>query len=131
MSAVPSTTTAATTTAAVILMADLSSPLSALIVEWLNDAGLATAEAGEAARADLLLVELPFPRQAAAARREACAARWPGVPVLALSPAFFPGVPSRGALARSLGVAAVLPTPVARDVLLATVFDLIGRGHRP
>ena len=41
--------------------------------------------------------------------------------MIALSSNFFPGVESTGAVARELGVAAVLPKPVTREALVAAV----------
>lgn len=109
-----------------IRVADADPALLGLLAEWLaDDADVAAFDPSDPATVDLLLVDVPFPRQAAPdALRRMIDAR-PGVPVLALSPTFFGGVASRGAAARQLGVAAVLAQPVARDALIAAVRELL------
>jgi DNA-binding NarL/FixJ family response regulator len=52
------------------------------------------------------------------------AAQYPGIPILALSPTFFSNVSCGGNCARALGVAGVLPKPIARDALIAAIRDL-------
>lgn len=106
-----------------MLLADIEPAFEELIAQWLRDAGLhVLAEAPPPPlRVDLLLVDLPFPRQGASPRLQQLADAHPGTPVLALSPTLFAGVAPRGDVARALGVAAVLPIPVTRDGLLAAV----------
>lgn len=105
------------------MLADIDPVFEPLISQWLRDEGVQVlADApGPSQRVDLLLVDLPFPRQGASPRLQALARANPGTPVLALSPTLLPGVPLRGDVARQLGVAAVLPMPVTRDSLLAAV----------
>ncbi len=116
---------------AVVRLFDLEPALAALLVEWLAESGLpARVEIADDADTmsrppDLLVVDIPFPRQGAPERLRALAAAWPGVPVLALSPTFFAGVAARGAVARQLGVAAVLASPLAREGWLAAVGRLL------
>lgn len=111
-----------------VLLADLEPAVAALLQEWLGSAGITAthAEVNTAASdAALLIVDLPYPRQGGAERLRALSRRWPGVPVLVISAAFFAGVPPRGELARALGVSAVLPAPVARESLLALTHQLL------
>src|SRR5262245_60728157 len=104
---------------AAVLLIDIEPALAALIGEWLAGAGLAAVD-GTAGEVALALVELAYPRRDGA-RLRALAARLPGTPIVVLSPTFLGGVCAHGALARELGVAAVLPAPVGRDALLAAV----------
>ncbi|MBL8471760.1 MAG: hypothetical protein KF778_07020 [Rhodocyclaceae bacterium] len=74
--------------------------LAALFAEWLAQAGCNTVTGGTdalpgAARPDLMLVELPWPRARAVGLLSRLASAHPGVPVIALSPNFFPSVASR------------------------------------
>ena len=96
--------------------------LAGLIGEWLAAADcrvVATDDDGQ----DLLIVDLPFPRQAGE-RLATLAEEHPGTPILVLS-SFSPGTGSNGAVARSLGVAGVLPMPVTRSSLVSAVFGIL------
>jgi CheY-like chemotaxis protein len=106
-----------------VLLADIDASFEPLISQWLRDEGLQVLANTPTPpqQVDLLLVDLPFPRQGASPRLQALVRDHPGTPVLALSPTLLPGVPLRGDVARQLGVAAVLPMPVTRDGLLAAV----------
>lgn len=110
-----------------VLLLDIDPAMADLFEEWLAGDGLQMlrrADAGE--RIALILIDLPFPREDGAARLRRLAQAWPGVPVLVLSSTFFAGVSAQGAVARQLGVAAVLPAPVARDTLRSAVSELLG-----
>jgi hypothetical protein len=52
-------------------------------------------------------------------------ARHPGKPLVALSSNFFARVEANGAVARSLGVDAVLPKPLTRAALIGALKDLL------
>jgi CheY-like chemotaxis protein len=113
-----------------VLLVDLDPPIAALIEEWLCGAGFEVhlaiePVAGHALSADLVLVDVPFPRQGGE-RLRALAQALPGAPILALSPTFFAGVAARGAVARELGVAGVLAKPVQCAALLSAVAELLG-----
>lgn len=114
------------------LLVDTDAALADLLATWLRGAGLrvhVSPHADEPAPAsepvDLIVADLSFPRDRGGERLSRIAARHPGAPVLALSAAFFAGVPSHGALARELGVAAVLAKPVTRDALIGAVEQLL------
>ena len=106
-----------------VLVADADCALFGLLEEWFAASGWQLAGAcgpGDASvdGYDLIVVDVPFPRQGAAMLK-ALATEHPGTPIIALSSNFFPGVESTGAVARELGVAAVLPKPVTRAALMA------------
>jgi CheY-like chemotaxis protein len=116
-----------------VLLVDIEPALAGLLAEWLRQAGIdASAAQGAQAsslpcHAELLVTDIPFPRQGASSRLQALALAWPGTPILALSPTFFAGVATGGEVARRLGVAAVLATPVTRNAWLAAVQRLLVR----
>lgn len=123
---------AGTAAAPRVLLVDLEPSMAALIAEWLAADGLA-ADA-DASRpeppAAVILIDVAFPRQGGRERLAALRRAWPGVPVLVLSPTLLPGVSPQGEVARALGAAAVLPSPVSRESLRAALFDLVQRRHR-
>jgi CheY-like chemotaxis protein len=110
-----------------VLLLDLEPSMAALLAEWLAADDLAADS--NAALSDpapaLIVIDLPFPRQADHLRLDLLRRDWPGVPVLLLSPTLMPGVPPQGEVARALGVAAVLPSPVGRAALRAAVLRLL------
>jgi DNA-binding response OmpR family regulator len=111
-----------------VLVVDADEPLAELLEQWLEADGRRAVRDGTA---ELVIVDLPNPRAGAAGVLGRLARERPGVPVLALSSNFLPGIESCGAVARWLGVAAALPKPVARDALLAVVGHLLSQtlGH--
>ncbi len=115
-----------------VLVVDADSALFGLLQEWLGECGCTAVEASASAaheddRFDLVVVDVPFPRQGGAELVARIANAHPDAPVLALSSCFFAGIACRGAVARSLGVASVLPKPVSRDTLVSTVRTLLRR----
>ena len=109
-----------------ILVLDADPALLGLLGEWLADIGDVTARpAAQASPCDLLVVDVPYPRQGESNPLRRLAETHPGTPVLALSPTFFAGIEPYGAVARELGVAGVLPKPVPRDALVAAVRRLL------
>lgn len=104
------------------LLIDVEPATTELIALWLAGEGWQLRTDPKSAEpVSLIVIELAFPRQADRHRLQALAEVWPGVPVVVLSPTFFADVPAQGDVARQLGVAAVLATPVARDALVAAV----------
>lgn len=115
-----------------VLVVDADNALFGLIEEWLAAAGhhaIAESAAGGGADGgiDLVLVDIPFPRQGGLDTLRRIAVDYPGKPVLALSSAFFAGIGANGAVARALGVAGALPKPVKREALMTAVGELLGR----
>lgn len=111
-----------------VLLLDIEPTSAALFDEWLTRDGWrvlrGTAGAGGVG---LIVIELAFPRQGGAQRLQQLQRRWPGVPVIVLSPTFLAGVSPQGEVARQLGAAAVLAAPVARETLRAAVAQVLAR----
>jgi CheY-like chemotaxis protein len=104
-----------------ILIEGADAPLHGLLEEWLAEQGLRTAQE----RPDLILVDLPLARADGIDRVRHLAARFPGTPLVALSSNVFARVEANGAVARALGVDAVLAKPLARETLIATLHQLL------
>lgn len=104
-----------------ILVVDADPALCGLLDEWLAEEGFRVVDHDP----DLVVVDLPLSRLAGANVLRELAARHPGKPLVALSSNFFAGVEANGAVARSLGVAAVLPKPLARKALMETLRRLL------
>jgi CheY-like chemotaxis protein len=96
-----------------------------LLQEWLLGAGYTVATGEESGAAALTIVEVPFTRHGGRDVVQRVAAQYPGTPILALSPTLFSNVQCGGNCARSLGVAGVLPKPVARDALIEAIRNLL------
>lgn len=99
-----------------------------LLQEWLTAAGFSVAGAEEPRAAALTILDIPFGRHGGREVVQRVSTQYPDAPILALSPTFFSNVECGGQCARSLGVAGVLPKPIARDTLIATVRSLV---HQP
>lgn len=115
-----------------MLVVDMDRAVLGLLEEWLAAHGCEVAvDDGHAKRRgerfDLVLVDVPFPRRSGSDLLHRLAAAHPGVPILALSCNFSAGVSAHGAVARTLGVAGVLPKPVSRAALIAAVEDQLRR----
>jgi CheY-like chemotaxis protein len=95
--------------------------LEGLLEEWLAEQGCRLA--GE--RPDLVLIDLPLRRLDAAALVLRVRGRYPATPVIAVSSNFCPGVETSGAVARALGVDAVLPKPLSREALMGALRRLL------
>jgi CheY-like chemotaxis protein len=101
-----------------------------LLREWLGAAGyrVLADPPGEKAGQDeplLTIIDVPFCRHGAEEILRRIGAQHPGKPILAMSATFFSTVRSDGACARRLGVAGVVPKPIAREKLLAAVEQLV------
>lgn len=109
-----------------VLVVDADATLFCLIDEWLGNRGYrvlreADPASGAAARAGLVILDLPYPRPAMWRALRKVAVQHPHVPVIALSSTFFPGVAREGTVAQSLGVAAVIAKPLQQDSFVAAV----------
>jgi DNA-binding NarL/FixJ family response regulator len=97
-----------------------------LLEQWLQDLGcevVAPARDGSAAApaVDLVIVDLPFPRQGGVDSVKRITSRHPATPILALSSNFFSRIECCGPVARDLGVNCVLPKPATREAIAAAV----------
>jgi DNA-binding NarL/FixJ family response regulator len=112
-----------------VLLRGADPALAALLAEWLNEVADLVLEpeppAAPAPRADLHIVDVPFPRRTDPPAGPLQEARGRGVPVLMLSSTFLGAIDCHGPVAAALGVDGVLPKPVARDALLAAVRRLL------
>lgn len=119
-------TPASTTAAPRVLVVDADRALLGLIEEWLNAEGCVVvaqgdADSHEAERFDLVIVDVPFPRDGGVDSVSRLSKRHPMTPILALSSTFFARIECCGPVARALGVACVLPKPVSRQALIDAV----------
>jgi DNA-binding response OmpR family regulator len=101
-----------------------------LLQEWLSAAGYRVraerrGDTTEDEAASLLIVDVPFCRFGAGEVLRRVGAEHPDTPIIAMSATFFSTVRSDGACAHRLGVAAVVPKPIAREKLLAAVERLV------
>jgi len=114
-----------------ILVVDTDRALLGLLEEWLGPCGRVVEADQDAARNGerfaLLIVDVPQPRRGGMELLQRLADEHPGTPIIALSSTFFPGIESTGGVARTLGVACVLPKPVGRESLLTAVRSLLRR----
>lgn len=125
----PAPEDAGPTRAPVVLVVDADAPLFGLLQAWLSTEGCVVLDERDAARerVDLVIVDLPFPRQAGVDSVRHIAQRHPMAPILALSSTFITGIECCGPVARELGVACALPNPVSREALLSSVRRLLTR----
>lgn len=103
-------------------LVDVGRDTAELLALWLAEAGL---QVDDEQPPQLVFVERAYLKHGERGWLQAIARRWPGVPVVLLSPTLFASVPARGGVARELGVAAVLATPLGREQLLQTVRELL------
>jgi len=106
-----------------ILVVDADPALYGLLEEWLAEEGVRLVDHDP----DLVVVDLPRPKQEGANLIGELVARYPGRPLVALSSNFFAGVEANGAVARALGVKAVLPKPLTREALIGALRKLLPR----
>ena len=105
-----------------ILLVDADPAVRGLVEEWLAEEDWNLVEDSP----DVVLVDLPCPREHGTSVVKRISNAHPQTPVVALSSSFFDGIEHNGAIARSLGVAGVLPKPLTRDALLAALRRALG-----
>jgi CheY-like chemotaxis protein len=103
-----------------------------LLEHWLSTLGCTivaepASDAEAPPTADLVIVDVPFPRCGGVDFVRRIASQHPATPILALSTNFFSGIECCGPVARTLGVDCVLPKPVTRDVLASAVQRVLPR----
>ena len=109
-----------------ILVADADCALFGLLEAWLAGCGCTLAGACgvdelAADGFDVILADIPFPKQDGQGVVKALQHEYPGTPIVALSSSFLPGVEASGSVARELGVASVLAKPVTREALVTAL----------
>jgi CheY-like chemotaxis protein len=112
-----------------IVIIDDDALMRALLAEWLTAAGYRVNTRGSTeARiaADLLIVDVYMPRHLGAERLQSVRNEYPGVPMVAISGQFRPGVSCAGPAAQALGVQGVVAKPFCREALLEAVRSVIG-----
>jgi CheY-like chemotaxis protein len=109
------------------LVVDADPAVFSLLDEWLAEQGFRVSEEPPRGDYDLIVVDVPFPRLGAPEFLRHLAREHPGTPILALSSSFFAGVDASGAVAKALGVSAVLSKPVTRDGLANAVKKILAQ----
>jgi DNA-binding NarL/FixJ family response regulator len=107
-----------------VRLVDADSAWRELLEQWLSAMGctvLPDADNTTPGPVDLVIVDVPFPRQGGVDLVRHIAAQHPATPILALSTNFFSGIECNGPVARALGVECVLPKPATREALAAAV----------
>ena len=104
--------------------------MRSLLAEWLTAEGYRVHGVdGEASQmspeADLVIVDLYMPRLGIDGLRSARCLH-PGIPIIAMSGQFRPGLDCAGATARALGVERALAKPCSREALVHAVRSVIG-----
>ena len=105
-----------------VLLVEADPALRGLVEEWLADEDWTMVDE----HPDVVLVDLPAPREQGPGVIKRISNAHPHAPVVALSSSFFDGIESNGAIARALGVTSVLPKPLTRDALLAALRRALG-----
>ena len=98
-----------------------------LFGEWFDEEGFHVvdpASADAAAPPSLVVLELPFLREGRLQPLAETKLRYPEVPIVVVSPTVFASVGCCGPCAAALGVAGVLPKPMARATLIEGVHRL-------
>ena len=113
-----------------LLIVDADAALGGLLEEWLVLAGCIPVQSRAADRCaeegyDLVIIDVAFPRETGSDAVQRISRERPGTPILVLSSSFFAGIEASGAVARSLGVNAVLPKPLKREALLDAIRQIL------
>ena len=114
-----------TVAAPLIRVLDTDRATHDLLQEWLTSAGFSVASGSDPGDAVLMIVDVPFGRHGGRDVVQRASTQYPGTPILALSPTFFSNVECGGHCARALGVAGVLPKPIAQDALISAIRNLV------
>ena len=105
--------------------------MRALLEEWLSGAGYrvlaaASHELHGGSLADLVIVSVYMPKHSGAQVVREIRAMYPGIPLIAISGQFLPGLSANGAIAQTLGVQQVIAKPLTCTDLLTAVRSIIG-----
>jgi CheY-like chemotaxis protein len=111
--------------------------MRALLEEWLSEAGYRVHAVAShdlrnnrleeiLAAAELVIVSVSMPKHAGGQLVREIQAMHPGIPLIAISGQFLPGLSANGAIAQALGVQLVIAKPLTRNDLLSAVRAIIG-----
>jgi DNA-binding response OmpR family regulator len=103
-----------------------------LLREWLEEAGYAVHrgtlnQAQRRPHPNLVIASVFMPKQSGNGWLRDVQAAHPGIPVIAISGQFRPGLCADGATAETLGVQQVIAKPLIRADLLAAIRAMIGK----
>lgn len=109
-----------------VCVVDADSAWRALLEEWLHHMGCVVVPDDDAPdRAaqpvDLVIVDVPFPRQGGVDLVKRVASRHPARAIVALSSNFFSRVECCGPVAQALGVNCVLAKPATQEAIAAAI----------
>ena len=110
-----------------VLLLETDRANRSLFVEWLDAEGwrvLDPLSADAAEPLSLVVLELAFLREGGLQPLVEAKLRYPEVPIVVVSPTVFASVGCCGPCAATLGVAGVLPMPIARATLIEAVHRL-------
>jgi len=113
-----------------VLVLETDPATRSLFVEWLDAEGWRVVDPSAADAAEplsLVVLELAFLRNDGLEPLTEAKIRHPGVPIVVVSPTVFASVGCCGPFAAALGVAGVLPKPIARSTLIEAVHRLARR----
>ena len=105
--------------------------MRSLLAEWLIADGyrVCSSELERDSHAELVIVDLFMPRHLGGDRLRAARVAHPGVPIIAISGHFRPGVRSAGPAAEAFGVERVIAKPFGREAFLDVVRSVVGAPH--
>jgi len=110
-----------------VLLLETDRANRSLFVEWLDAEGwqiVDPSSADPAPSLSLVVLELAFLRDGGLQPLVEAKLRYPEVPIVVVSPTVFASVGCCGPCAATLGVAGVLPMPIARATLIEAVHRL-------
>ena len=110
-----------------VLVLETDQATRSLFVEWLDAEGWRVLDPSSADAAEplsLVVLELAFLREGGSQPLDEAKLRYPEVPIVVVSPTLFASVGCCGPCASALGVAGVLPKPMARAALIEAVHRL-------
>jgi CheY-like chemotaxis protein len=110
-----------------VLVLGTDAATRSLFGEWFDEEGFHVVDSSSpdaAAPLSLVVLELPFLREPGLQPLAEAKLRYPEVPIVVVSPTVFASVGCCGPCAAALGVAGVLPKPMARATLLEAVHRL-------
>jgi len=115
-----------------IVIIDDDALMRSLLAEWLTADGyrVCGGQSEPAPHAELVIADVFMPRHLGVELLRAARAAYPGVPIIAISGHFRPGVRSAGPAAEALGVARVIAKPFAREAFLDVVRSVVGTPQR-